>query len=91
MDATIIPKATAISPFNGLRPESTDTIEKPRIVSSKSSGTPNDKTNGRATRIKTLRTTAPNNPPNSEDMNAADKARAACPWLDKGKPSKTVA
>ena len=30
-------------------------------------------------------------PPNSDEMNAADSARAACPCLASGKPSSTVA
>ena len=41
--------------------------------------------------MKNVRITAPKRPPNNEETNAADKARAACPFLASGNPSKTVA
>ncbi len=56
-----------------------------------SSGVWNSNTIGRAARMKNVRKAAPTNPPNSEAANAADKARAACPFFAMGKPSSTVA
>ena len=55
------------------------------------SADPNNKIRGRAISTKNVRITAPMIPPNSEEMNAADKARAAWPCLARGKPSSTVA
>ena len=86
-----MPRPTAIKPLSKLRPARTPTIEKPSMVSSKSSGTPKASTNGRAIRIKNVSRTAPNRPPNNDETNAAASARAACPFLDSGNPSRTVA
>ena len=38
-----------------------------------------------------VRNAAPTIPPNNDDENAADNARAACPFFAKGNPSSTVA
>ena len=40
---------------------------------------------------KNVSTTAPNKPPNNDEVNAAASALAAWPFLDNGKPSSTVA
>ena len=67
------------------------TIDKPSMVSIKSSGSRNERTIGLAIIIKNVKTIAPNMPPNNDDTKAADNALAACPFLDKGKPSNIVA
>ena len=41
--------------------------------------------------MKKVRKAAPTIPPNNDEEKAADKARAACPFFAKGKPSSTVA
>ena len=84
-----MPAATI--PLSGTRPARIATIERPRTVIISISGKPNAKINGRAIKIKHVSTIAPKSPPKSEDINAADNARAAWPFFASGKPSKTVA
>ncbi len=56
-----------------------------------SSAEPKARISGRAISTKPVRTSAPNTPPNSDEMKAADSARAAWPCLASGNPSSTVA
>ena len=86
-----IPKPAATIPLIATRPARMPTIDKPKMVIIKSSGVRNSSTIGRAIKIKTVRKDAPTRPPKSEDENAADNARAACPRLAIGNPSSTVA
>jgi hypothetical protein len=88
---TIRPRPAATIPFSGSRPARIATIDRPRIVMASISGRPKARISGRAMRMKKLSTQAPSNPPNSDDTKAADRARAACPFFDRGKPSSTVA
>ena len=88
---TKIPKAADASPLTGTRPAKIATIDKPRIVTINISGRPKANTTGRAIKTNAVKTKAPNKPPNKDAVNAADSARAACPFFAKGKPSSTVA
>jgi len=67
------------------------TIDRPKIDTIKSSGLLNMRTMGRATRINTVKNAAPISPPKSDEAKAAERARAALPFLAMGNPSKTVA
>ena len=91
MAPTAMPSPAATMPFSRLRPASTPTMEKPRMVSISSSGSPKAKMSGRAIRMKKVSTIAPKSPPKSDEMKAAESARAAWPFLERGKPSSTVA
>ena len=72
-----IPKPAATIPFRATRPAKIPTMERPKIVIINNSGVRNSSTIGRATKINTVRKAAPTSPPNNEDANAADNARAA--------------
>ena len=85
------PKQAAANPLSGMRPARMATIERPRMVIANISGVPKASTSGRAIRMKKVRTLAPRRPPNNDEANAADKARAASPFRANGKPSRTVA
>ena len=91
MVPTSMPRPAATMPFNATRPARMPTIESPKIVIIKSSGVLNNKTMGRAARMKSVRKSAPTSPPNRDDAKAAESARAAWPFLAMGKPSSTVA
>ena len=88
---TIRPRHAAATPLSGRRPARMATIERPRMVIISISGRPKARTIGRAMRMKNVRMHAPNSPPNSDEMNAAERARAASPFFAIGKPSRTVA
>ena len=85
------PRQAAATPFSGIRPARIATIARPSNVTANISGRAKARTNGRAIRMKKVRTQAPNNPPNNEDTKAAARARAASPLRARGKPSRTVA
>ena len=91
MDPISRPMAQAASPLGRLRPASTATIDRPKSASMNSSAEPNSRISGRAISTKPVRITAPKIPPKSEEMKAADSARAAWPCFASGKPSSTVA
>ena len=91
MVATNMPSPAAIMPLMAIRPAKIPTMDRPKAETINNSGDWNISTIGRAIRIKKVRKKAPTIPPNSEDANAADKARAAMPFLAMGKPSSTVA
>ena len=67
----------ATIPFNGTRPARIATIDRPRMVIISISGRLNARISGRAMKMKNVRMTAPNNPPKSDETNAAESARAA--------------
>ena len=91
MEATSIPTPAAMIPFSATRPARMPTIERPKAETINNSGDLNSKTTGRAIRMKKVRKLAPTIPPNSEEANAADRARAAIPFFAMGNPSRTVA
>ena len=78
-------------PLTRLRPARTATIDRPRTASMNSSADPKARMMGRAMKMKPVSTKAPNTPPNIDEKNAVDSARAASPFLASGKPSRTVA
>ena len=85
------PRPAATTPLIAMRPARIPTIDRPKIETISSSGDLNRSTTGRATRIKMVKKAAPTKPPKREDANAAESARAACPRLAIGNPSRTVA
>ena len=78
-------------PLAKLRPDRTATIDRPKSVSMKSSAEEKESTSGRAITMATESTSAPMTPPRSELAKDAERARAASPFLARGKPSSTVA
>ena len=87
----IMPSPAAARPFKAKRPARMATIDRPKMVIINISGRPNANTMGRATRMKIVRKVAPTSPPKRDEVKAADKARAAWPFLAIGNPSRTVA
>ena len=85
------PRPAAARPLSATRPASTATIDRPRIEIISISGRPKDNTMGRATTMNNVRKAAPTSPPKSDEVKAAESARAAWPFLAMGKPSSTVA
>ena len=61
--ANITPTAAMPTPLAGDLPDSTATIEMPKIEKAKSSGAPIDSMIGRSMGMVSARTTAPNTPP----------------------------
>ena len=90
-DPSTNPNKQAVIPLMKFSPVSAPTIKSARITNRNCSPNPNVIIIGMAQQIETDRITAPNRPPKSEDVNAALRARAAIPFLDKGNPSITVA
>ena len=78
-------------PLARLRPARTATIDRPKSASMNNSADPKDRISGRAMTTKPVSTMAPKMPPAIDEMKAAERARAACPWRASGKPSSTVA
>ncbi len=91
MVPTNSPSPAATIPLMAIRPAKMPTMDRPNMDTINSSGDLNNNTTGRATKMKIVRKAAPTKPPNSDDANAADKARAALPFLAMGNPSNTVA
>ena len=87
----IKPKQAAINPLDILAPVNVPTIVIPKTASISISPVPKAKIIGFAICMIIVSKIAPNKPPNKEEKNAADKARAAWPFFANGKPSITVA
>ena len=77
IDPIIKPKQAAINPLDILAPVNVPTIVIPKTASINISPVPNANIIGFAIWIIIVNKTAPNKPPNNEEKNAADKARAA--------------
>lgn len=88
---SIKPSAQEARPFSAFVPVSMPTMVRARTISIICSPKPMAVMRGMAMKIAPDSTTATNKPPNSDEMKAADKARAASPFFDMGKPSTTVA
>ena len=74
-----------------LAPVNVPTIVIPKTASISISPVPKAKIIGLAICMIIVNKVAPNKPPNKEEKNAADNARAAWPFFANGKPSITVA
>ena len=88
---TIIPRQAAAKPLKMLEPVNVPTTEIPKIASINISPVPKANIIGLAIWMIAVSITAPNNPPNKDEKNAADNARAAWPFFANGNPSITVA
>ena len=88
---TIRPRAAAVSPLSGARPDRVATMDRPNSVKASSSGEPIESSTGRSTGMLSASTTAPTRPPASEDAKPAPKARPASPLRAMAWPSITVA
>ncbi len=71
------PKPHALKPFTRLLPANTPTMLKPSKVSINNSAEPNAKITGRAISTNSVKIMAPKRPPNNDEANAAESARAA--------------
>ena len=85
------PRPQVARPLSGLSPASVPTMVSASSTSSNCSPKPIMSSSGLAATTANVRMMAPKMPPTSEEVNAADSARAASPRFDIGKPSSTVA